>query len=87
MTILLSFTVLDVATDTFAPPFFCKHQGEAVRSFMDACNDKSIPFGKYPDEFVLFSNGSYDDASGLFEGHTPRRVLSAREALGRMSTS
>lgn len=72
------YSVLDKAVGAFLPPFYMRSDGEAIRSFAEACNDpKSL--GKHAEDFTLFRLGSFDDGSGLFKCGEPERVLSALE--------
>lgn len=84
---LLAFCVRDLAVDTFLPPFFCRHTGEAMRSFTEACGDRSHQFAKHRSDYVLFQLGVWDDVSGLFEAGEPRRIMSGLEAVGEAPAS
>ncbi|QKI28907.1 VP5 [Kummerowia striata gokushovirus] len=79
--ILSAFSILDRKTGVFAPPFFVRHVGEAIRSFTDACQQKDIPFGRYPEDYVMFCVGKFDDEGGLFEAQQPQQVITALEIV------
>lgn len=78
---LYAYCVRDAAVETFLPPFFVRHTGEAFRSFVDACRDKDHQFYKHASDYVLFRCGSWDDASGMFNPEEPVRIMSGNEAL------
>lgn len=61
--ILYICAVRDRAVDAFGQPFFCKHQNEAVRSFTDEVNREGSVFYAHPDDYDLYSIGTYDDAT------------------------
>jgi len=61
------FTVFDSKTEAFLQPFFMPAKGAAIRAFTDLANDKNHNFGKYPEDFILFERGSYDDSTAKFE--------------------
>lgn len=50
------------------PKFFVRrffsHVGEAIRSFSDLVSDPQTVLAKHPEDFKLYSLGSYDDVSG-----------------------
>jgi len=83
---LAVFAVLDKAVGAYTKPFFVRTKGEAIRSFSEACNASDGPF-KYPDDYVLYELGSWDDNSGVFRTNEPVRVIGARECLHESSTS
>lgn len=79
---LLAFSVFDRAVEAFLPPFFVRHRGEALRSFIDACNDGNHQFAKHVLDYTLTYVGEFDDASGHFDRvDDPVRVISATECL------
>lgn len=79
--ILLAMSVRDQAVESFMPPFFVRHTGEALRSFSDACQDQSHQFSKHASHYVLYAVGSFDDASGLFSPKEPVRLVSGNEVF------
>ncbi|QCQ85037.1 nonstructural protein [Blackfly microvirus SF02] len=73
------FTVYDSATRAYLQPFFCRSNGEAIRSFQDAANDPKHIFNQHIMDYTLFYLGEWDDEGGTFEPNTPTRVTSAKE--------
>lgn len=85
---LLAFSVFDRAVEAFLPPFFVRHRGEALRSFIDACNDRSHQFSKHVLDYTLMFVGEFDDTRGAFDQLSdPVRVVSATECLGDGASS
>lgn len=78
---LLVFTVYDKAVGAFLPPFYVRSKGEALRSFTEACNDRSHQFFKHSSDYTLMWCGEFDDQSGLFSVTDPSRVISAFEVV------
>jgi len=78
---LMVFTVYDKATKAYLRPFFARTKGEAVRSFVEACNDDKSDFRKYSTDFVLFYLGGWDDANSMFGCGEPDRLISAAECV------
>ena len=79
--ILEVYSVFDKAVNAYMQPFYCRSKGEAIRSFTEAVNDGSKPFGKYSLDYFLVSLGEFDDNSGSFTGHGPLRVIGANEVV------
>lgn len=57
------FSIYDVKAQAFNQPFFSNNRGTAIRSFAEAISDKNSMYGKYPEDFVLFEIGVFDDES------------------------
>lgn len=80
------FSVFDKAVKAFMTPFFARSKGEAIRSFMEACNDEKHTFYRHAADYVLFYHGDWDDGSGMFaQPRDPERVVSALECMTRQS--
>lgn len=62
-----AYAVYDKQVGAYMVPFFCRTDGEAIRSFTDAVGDKNTQFCKYPTDYHLFRLGEFDDASGALE--------------------
>lgn len=61
---LLLFSVYDSKADAFAAPFTMRSKGEALRGWMDVCNDKTTQMYKYPEDFSLMEIGEFDELTG-----------------------
>ena len=55
------YTVKDQKAETFYPPFVQQNEQVAIRTFSQLINDPNHPFGKNPEDYVLFKVGEYDD--------------------------
>lgn len=55
------FTIRDQKADAFLPPFFLPRTAMAERVFSDCINDASHQFYKHPEDFTLFTLGTFDD--------------------------
>lgn len=77
------YTVFDSAVKAYLPPFYARARGEALRSFMEACNDPTSNFSKHAQDYRLFYLGDFDDGSGVFTpaGPSPVFVLAAEQAI------
>lgn len=59
--ILKIFTVYDIKSKTYLPPFYQKETGEATRAFRSSVNNPDHQFHKYPEDFSLHQIGTFDD--------------------------
>jgi len=60
------FTVYDSKAEAYLQPFFLKTKALALREITDAANNPEHQFGKYPEDYVLFHLGQYDEDKGMF---------------------
>lgn len=61
------FSVFDVKSELFSPPFYMTSRGEAVRAFKDLANDANTTVGRHPSDFKLVYLGLFDEETGQFE--------------------
>lgn len=80
---LYIFSVFDVKSGAYAPPFAAKSPAVGIRDFMEACKDPQSLLNKYPDDFRLFQVGKFDLESGFIVGETaPIFLCDGRNVLG-----
>jgi hypothetical protein len=74
--ILFVFAVRDRATDQFGTPMFLVNSGQAIRSFADEINREAADnmLYRHPDDYDLYSMGSFDSSLGLFNTKVPEMV-------------
>lgn len=79
------FCVRDVKTGQFGNPMFLIADGQATRSFIDEVNraEKDNQLYQHPEDFDLFSLGSYDTELGTFDCHAPSVILTGSQAAVR----
>ena len=79
------FAVRDVKSDAFGAPIVCATKGLAMRSFQEACLDKSSPMAQYPEDFSLYEIGTYEANAGRLTGHPlPQLIVTATEILAQV---
>lgn len=61
------FSVRDEVAGVFGDPFVQRSHGEAMRTFMDACEDQKTLLGRHPENFKLMVIGQFDDDTGVIE--------------------
>jgi len=64
---LKAYTILDTKTGAYSQPWFFASDGAAVRAIIDLGNDVSTLVGKHPADFVFYSIGGFDDATGMLQ--------------------
>ena len=70
------FAVFDQKAEAYLPPFILPKVAQAQRIFGDCVNSNSHEFGKNPDDYTLFTLGTWDDNTGVFMPYP------AHESLG-----
>lgn len=58
------FAIRDAKAEAFLQPFFMQNAGAALRAFGDSVNDEKCPFNKHPEDYAIYSVGSFDDSTG-----------------------
>lgn len=62
---LNAYTIYDVKSLVYSPPFFAVSHGAASRMLGDLVADNTTTVGRHPRDFTLYCIGSFDDAAGL----------------------
>lgn len=57
------FTIYDEKAKAYLPPFFLPESAQAIRAFTNCINSSEHQFAKNPDDYTLFSLGTFDDSS------------------------
>lgn len=60
------YSILDVKSHLYGPPFYSRHTGEALRNFTELVNDDRSSVSKYPSDFQLVQVATFNDEDGLF---------------------
>jgi len=77
-----AFSIFDTAAGVYSPPFFQITKGLAIRIFTDTAKDQKNSIGLHPNDYTLFSIGTFDDNTGLFTSlETPIPIIKANETL------
>lgn len=83
MTTHVICAVLDLKAHYYARPFTARTQGEAIRIFTDAVNDKDTAFNAHPEDYALYALGQYDDQMGTILADSKPHLLIAGSAVDR----
>lgn len=77
------YAVFDAKTKAHTTPFFDHSEGRAIRTFADCCNDIGHQFGKHPEDYTLFSLGTYDDELGTITQDSILSVATGHTLIGK----
>lgn len=77
------FCVLDTKSASYGVPFFSVSRGSAIRALHhQLTNDRENMMFKYPNDFILYELGTYDDVSGLISpGTVPVLVITIADLI------
>lgn len=78
------YAVQDAKSGMFNQPIFLLSDGEAVRSFADACapgNEQSM-LSRHPEDFNLFYIGEYDESEGTLQASIPVHLANGGILIG-----
>lgn len=73
------YAIRDNAIEAYGQPIFVRAQGQAVRSFIDECNNPESQLNKHPADYDLYYIGEYNDVTGELTPHGPERVARATD--------
>lgn len=71
------YTVYDSKAKAYSHPFHAPNDAVALRMFGEVANDPSTQISKYPEDFVLYHLGRFDDQDASFEINNIRAVTTA----------
>lgn len=58
------YCIYDSKAEAYMSPWFVDKDGQALREFQDAVQNRETPFNKHPEDYTLFKIGSYDERTG-----------------------
>lgn len=59
------YSIFDLKTVTYSPPFYAVTNGSAVRMVQDVVADLNTALGRHPKDYVLYRLGEWDDQTGI----------------------
>jgi hypothetical protein len=74
------FAVYDKKAQTFGKPFQAINKDVAGRIFITAVNDEKTDLAKYPEDYVLYHLGQFDDETGMMETASPESFIDGLSA-------
>lgn len=80
--ILEAYCIYDVKAQSFCVPFFSPVRALALRNVSAAVRDESTLLGKFPEDYVLYFVGRFDDELGVLQGSTAEVVCQVLSLKG-----
>ena len=75
------YSVRDVKSEIFTKPMIFQNDETAKRGFMVAVTTEGDPMSSFPDDYVLYKVGHWDDENGLCQGRDPERICTGLEMV------
>lgn len=73
------FIVKDCKSGLFTAPGNSNNIAVAIREFTEVVNTADHQFHKYPEDYSLWSIGSFNRNDGTLEGSIPKKICEAKE--------
>lgn len=70
----------DSKAEAWLTPMFFLSKGQAARSFTDVINDPQSEFSRHPDDYALFSIGTFNSQTGELIATNPVIILHGANA-------
>ncbi len=75
------YSIYDTAAAIYQRPFVAQSDGEVTRSFSDIACDADHEIGKHPEDYTLFTIGTFNDKTGEVIGNAPEKIATALELV------
>jgi len=75
--------VYDEKVEAFASPFFNATELVGQRAFIAACQDTTSLLARFPEDYRLYSLGTFDDVSGHFTSYDRPKLLMGAHQVER----
>lgn len=73
--LLNAYTLYDVKSLTYSPPFYAGAHGAASRMVADLAQDSSTTVGRHPKDFTLYCVGLFNDGTGELLPHAVKELV------------
>lgn len=81
--ILNLYAIFDRCSGVYDGPHKARTDSEITRMFADLANDANHPIGKHPEDFTLFKNGNWNDATGDLVPQVPKKICNGAEVTAQ----
>lgn len=75
------YSIKDIKAECFARPFFMLNDDMAMRAFIHTVTSADEAMSKFPEDYVLYRIGAWDDLDGAIEGCTPVSLMNGTQAF------
>lgn len=78
------FAVQDTKGEMFGDPFYAPNVPFAIRRFTHEVNKEDHPYNVWPEDFILFRLGKYEETTGvILSEDVPVAVVRATDVMAR----
>lgn len=74
------YSVFDLKTSVFQPPFYSHNKGSAMREIQDVLRQDN-KFSRYPADFILYELGVFNDSDGLIHQDKPELISNLQDLV------
>lgn len=71
---LKAFVIYDSKVESYQQPHFMKTEGQMRRAVYQAFKDQNTDLAKYPEDFIMYYIGEFDDQTAVIEQQPPVTV-------------
>lgn len=68
------FVIFDTKVQAYMAPSFMQSEGQMRRAIYQASKDQNTDLSKYPEDFIVYMVGEYDDQTAKVENNPPVTV-------------
>lgn len=82
MSLLNIYTLRDIRTEAFHRPFFLQNRAVLERSIHDALSDENNMICLHPEDYQIYSLGTYDEQTGEIKATPATHLFNAIDLKG-----
>lgn len=72
---LTVFSIFDAKAKAYLPPFYLHQPAQGIRAFIDSVNKRGHAFNAHPEDYTLFTLGTFDDEKAEFQLNNSPQAL------------
>lgn len=78
------YSIFDLKSEEFSPPFFQKNDRLAMRTISETAKGPQSLLNSYPEDFMLYRIGEFDQSSGMITcDNRPHMIMSVKDLTTR----
>lgn len=78
------YSIFDLKSEEFSPPFFTKNDRLAMRTVSESAKGNASLLSTYPEDFMLYRIGEFDPSTGMITcDNRPHLIMSLKDLTGR----
>lgn len=76
------YAIRDNKTEAYMSPFFLQNDNVMKRALIGAKDDPNSMLAKHPEDYGVYSLGTYEQNSGVLDSHEPIHVINVIDLYG-----